>query len=429
MATADIRSGATSRRRRPPGTGAIYWSEQAREWRGSIEAGWTANGTRRRITVSSATPGPAGRAECARRLERKRAALQSDKGAVLSAATVKTWSGTWLDMRVRTQRPKSFATDHSAVTKWIVPTIGRKRLDALTPADVRSVGEAIRSAGRTSSTERRAHIVLIKMLKDAILEGHQVSNRLLLMTPPPSSVHDRNAINTEDARALLAVAASHRDGSRWLAKLLQGMRQGEILGLTWPMVDFANQLMDISWQLQALYYQHGCQRIGNRWECGRRFGGDCPTRTLRVPDGYEYRRLDGALCLVRPKTAKGQRIVPMVPWMASALESWRQAVPASPHQLVWPRPDGRPLTARTDTADWNALQVEAGVAGPGRAYYGHEARHTTATLLLEAGIDPQVVQAILGHSSAATSRSYQHVSHEMARRALDALVQKLRVAG
>ena len=100
--------------------------------------------------------------------------------------------------------------------------------------------------------------------------------------------------------------------------------------------------------------------------------------------------------MVRPKTAKGQRIVPMVPWMASALESWRQAAPASPHQLVWSRPDGRPLTARTDTAAWKALQVEAGVAGPGRAYYGHEARHTTATLLLEAGVDPQVVQAILG---------------------------------
>jgi integrase len=361
-------------------------------------------------------------------LERKRAALQSDKSAVLAPATVKTWAATWLEMRVRTQRPKSFATDRSAVTRWIVPTIGRKRLDILTPADVRSVGEAIRSAGCTSSTERRAHVVLIKMLKDAILEGHQVSNRLLLMTPPAPSIHDRDAINTEDARALLAVAASHRDGSRWLAKLLQGMRQGEILGLTWPMIDFAGQLMDISWQLQALNYEHGCQRNGNRWECGRRFGGDCPARTLRVPDGYQYLRLDGALCLVRPKTAKGQRIVPMVPWMASALESWREAAPASPHQLVWPRPDGRPLTARADTAAWNSLQVEAGVVGPGRAYYGHEARHTTATLLLEAGIDPQVVQAILGHSSAATSRSYQHVSHEMARRALDALVQKLQVA-
>ena len=181
-------------------------------------------------------------------------------------------------MRVRTQRPKSFATDHSAVTKWIVPTIGRKRLDALTPADVRSVGEAIRSAGRTSSTERRAHIVLIRMLKDAIVEGHPVSQRLLLMDAPTKSVSDRDAIDIDDARALLRAAAQQPDGSRWLGALLQGLRQGERLGLTWPAINFVDQYLDVSWQLQALNYRHGCDRSAGRWACGRRFGGDCPQR-------------------------------------------------------------------------------------------------------------------------------------------------------
>jgi integrase len=430
MATPRAGGQAVRPRRRQSGTGGIYWSDTDQLWRGSFEAGWTDRGTRRRIVVSCSTPGPAGRAECARRLERKLNAFRRtgavDRGT--SRATVKSWSDVWLANRVRTQRPKSYATDKSAVTKWIVPTIGRKRLEALTPSDVRGVGEAMRSAGCTSSTERRAHIVLIKMLKDAILDGHEVSNRLLLMKPPAPSAHDRTAIDVDDARALLQVAAEQPDGSRWLAKLLQGLRQGEILGLTWPMINFSDQWIDVSWQLQALNYQHGCRRDGSRWECGRRFGGDCPTRSLRVPDGYEYRQLDGALCLVRPKTAKGQRIVPMVPWMASALQSWRSAAPASPHNLVWPRPGGRPLTARSDTAAWNALQDKADVVGPGRAYYGHEARHTTATLLLEAGVDPKVVQAILGHNSVATSRIYQHVSRDMARQALDALVQRLKLS-
>ncbi|MFL6163606.1 MAG: tyrosine-type recombinase/integrase [Jatrophihabitantaceae bacterium] len=416
--------------RRQYGTGSIFWNAALGLWIGTIEAGTSARGTRRRITVSSSSPGDEGKAECRRKLDQKVRQIYREGAPAnaVGAATVKAWADRWLAMRVRTQRPKSFATDRSAVTKWIVPTIGRKRLGALTPADVRSVGSAIRSAGCTSSTERRAHIVLIKMLKDAILEGHEVSNRLLLMKPPASSVHDRNAIDVDDARSLLRVAAEHPNGSRWLAKLLQGMRQGEILGLTWPMVDFSGQAINVSWQLQALNYQHGCRREGTRWVCGRRFGGDCPARSLRVPDGYDYRQLDGALCLVRPKTAKGQRIVPMVPWMATALQSWRAVAPTSPHGLVWPRSDGRPSTARSDTAAWNALQDEADVHGPGRPYYGHEARHTTATLLLEAGVDPKVVQAILGHNSVATSRLYQHVSQDTARRALDSLVERLHMA-
>jgi hypothetical protein len=41
------------------------------------------------------------------------------------------------------------------------------------------------------------------MLKDAILEEHEVSNRLLLMKPPASSAHDRDAIDVADARVLL----------------------------------------------------------------------------------------------------------------------------------------------------------------------------------------------------------------------------------
>ncbi len=417
-------------RRRQYGTGSVFWNAGLGLWIGTIEAGTTAKGTRRRVTVSSSIPGDEGKAECRRKLEQKIRQIHRE-GAPANAvgnATVKSWAEKWLEVRDRRQRPKSFATDRSAVLRWIVPTIGRKRLEALTPADVRSVGAAIRAAGRTSSTERRAHIVLIRMLKDAIVEGHPVSQRLLLMAAPTKSVSDRDAIDIDDARALLRAAAQQPDGSRWLAALLQGLRQGERLGLTWPAINFVDQYLDVSWQLQALNYRHGCDRSAGRWACGRRFGGDCPQRRLRVPDGYAYRQLDGALCLVRPKTERGQRLIPLVPWMAAALESWRAIAPVSPHQLVWPRADGRPQTTCEDADAWRTLQEAAGITSRGRPYYGHEARHTTATLLLEAGTDPKVVQAILGHSSVATSRSYQHVSSDMARRALDAVVERLQVA-
>jgi len=200
------------------------------------------------------------------------------------------------------------------------------------------------------------------------------------------------------------------------------MRQGECLGLQWNLVDLDGGSLDVSWQLQALNFAHGCGQT-----CGRRFGGDCPQRRHRVPDGYEYKVLDGALCLVRPKTERGQRIIPLVPWMADALRQWRLVAPVSPHGLVWPRIDGRPQTSKADKTAWHDLQAAAGVSAGDRPYYLHEARHTTATLLLEAGTDPEVVKAILGHSSIVTSRGYQHANQAMTRKALDGIAEKLQL--
>lgn len=410
-------------KRRQYGTGGIYQRPSDGRWIGTLYAGWTTKGTRRRIVVSASKE--QGEAECKRRLKAKQREIERDglPTAGLSRATVKAWADTWLEHTSTKVRPKTWASNRSAVNVWIVPTIGHKRLDTLTPGDVRAVATAVRKAGRSSSTALRAQVVLTKLLKDALVEGHQVPQRVLMLDAPAAGVSDRDALALPDALALLRVATERPDGSRWVAALLQGMRQGECLGLTWPAIDLGKGQIDVSWQLQAVPYRHGCGRT-----CGKRFGGDCPERRFGVPDGYEHRQLDGALCLVRPKTEKGQRVIPLVPWMSAALAAWKEVAGPSPHGLVWPRPDGRPKTSDADSSEWRALQEAAGVRSPaGRPYLLHEARHTTATLLLEAGVDPEVIKAILGHSSIVTTREYQHVSQAMARKALDGIAERLQL--
>jgi integrase len=410
----------TPKKRRQYGSGSVYQRASDGRWLAVIQAGWNASGSKRTITVSATTE-----AECKRRLAKKQQELARTgvpSAGVSNRVSVKSWAETWLTHTQTKLRPKAYATDCSAVRKWIVPTIGQKRLDALTPGDIRAVSVAIRQAGLTSSTALRAHIILTKMLKAAVLEGHQVPQRVLMVEAPTKSISDRDAIELEDAIKILKTAATLQDGSRWVAALLQGMRQGECLGLTWELVDLDAGTLDVSWQLQALNFAHGCGMT-----CGRRFGGDCPKRHHRVPDGYEYRVLDGALCLVRPKTERGQRIIPLVPFMAEMLRLWQTIAPRSPHGLVWPRPDGRPRTSKDDKTAWNELQIAAGVTGPGRPWFLHESRHTCATLLLDAGTDPEVVKAILGHSSIVTSRLYQHTSQAMTRKALDGIAERLQL--
>ncbi len=51
----------------------------------------------------------------------------------------------------------------------------------------------------------------------------------------------------------------------------------------------------------------------------------------------------------------------------------------------------------------------------------HFARHTTATVLMELGVDAKVIGEIVGHVATRTTRGYQHVSSTAARHALEAI--------
>ena len=403
-------------RRRQYGSGSVY-QQHARDcpppvdgkrpehrctgpWRGVIQVGWTTRGTRRTVTVSAGSE-----AEVKRKLDRKRRDLEAgvlDVGAN-SRATVHTWSETWLTAHKRKARPSYYATDASAVRKWIVPTIGHKRLDDLVPGDVRAVTNAVRDAGRSTTTAAYVQGVLERMLRAAIVEGHGVPQRLLMLDSPGKAAHDRDAMDPAHARAILDAAAADGSLARWSAALIQGMRQGECLGLTWDAIDLDGGVVDVSWQLQRLPYNVPHDRSSG----------------FRVPDDHEARQLHDATHLVRPKTSAGQRLIPLLPWMAAALVDWRTRAPQSPHGLVWPAAKGKSQTSTADREAWYALQDASGVRHPsGRHYLLHEGRHTTATLLLQAGVDPAIIQAILGHSSILTTRGYQHVRQELARKAL-----------
>ncbi len=412
------------RRRRQHGTGGITYDATKKRYIGTIEAGVTARGTRRRLKVSGTTE-----AEVKAKLKEKARQIAAEGLPVEGAsarATVGTWAPTWVTRHATEVRHSTAATDASAVRRWIVPAIGNRRLEQLTPADVRTVTSAVVSAGRSTTTANYVQGVLLRMLRAAILEGYQVPQRVLLVSAPSKAVNDRDSISLLDAHELLRHAAALPDGSRWVAAFLQGMRQGECLGLTWDSVDLDAGTITIEWQLDALPYRRPHDRSSG----------------FKIKPGLPHRHLVDRWHLVPPKTAKGKRVIPLVPWMTAALIAWREIAPPNRWNLVWPAPDGSPRDDVDDRMAWYDLQDAAQVAHTeqapprdgdaddmirldGRRYGLHEARHTTATLLLEAGVSEAVVIAIMGHSSIVTTRGYQHVSQTLARRALDDVAARL----
>ncbi|WP_425454746.1 phage integrase central domain-containing protein [Flaviflexus salsibiostraticola] len=86
-------------------------------------------------------------------------------------------------MRVSQVRQDGYSADRSAITTWIIPTIGHVRLERLTAAHVRQVINAV-LAKRAASTAVRAHSVLRQCLKAALAEGHTVPPSVFAVPPP-----------------------------------------------------------------------------------------------------------------------------------------------------------------------------------------------------------------------------------------------------
>ncbi len=403
-------------KKREYGDGSIYQRAGDGLFVATLEAGSTPDGKRRRITVSAKT-----RPGVVKKLRDKRLAIEQGGVPTQGArTTAKTWAAAWLEVKQRTLSPRGYNAAASPVRKWIVPTIGHRRLDALTPADLRAVATAQREAGRTGSTQAATHRTLLNMLRSAIVEGHQVPQRVLLVPAPKMSKSDRMDLPVDQAVACLSVAATLPHGTRWALALIYGVRQGEALGLTWDMVDFETGEIRIEWQLDNLpYLDRANKALG-----------------FRVPDSYEVRHLVGAWHLVRPKSRKGFRVLPMSAGYQAALLAWRDVAPANPWDLVWPATQGRggvrPANDKADLLEWHALQGAAAL-GPvsvghpsGRYFHIHECRNVTATQLGEAGVDPVVIQSLLGHATAAQSGEYRRIHRAPKLEAVEKVAAMLR---
>lgn len=360
-------------------------------WRGTIESGYTKTGSRRRLTVSGKDE-----VEAKRKLRDLRVKIETDGAPSASArTTVKKYAEAWLEERRTKIRATPWKTDASAVKVWIVPTIGHKRLDQLTPADIKAVNTAGRKAGRAGSTRLRTHVTLTSMLREAMIDGHAVPGRVLLVDGPSISEGDREPMTTDEIGEVMNVAHEHLPHwSRWLYQVLYGPRPAEARGLTWAEVDFGRELVANKWQLKRLPLVEKRNRASGYVR----------------PEGVKARHLVDDWHLTEVKSKKGERIFPLIPLMAAALEEWRQVAPHSPHDLVWPAPDGRPMNEKRDVAEWYALQETAYVSHPyaPRHYFIYEARHAFATRLMEMGADEKVITSLMGHASIVTSRGYMH---------------------
>jgi integrase len=195
--------------------------------------------------------------------------------------------------------------------------------------------------------------------------------------------------------------------------------------MRWSHVDLERGEIRV-YQLRRSRYRHGC---ADPAECAKPHHRDgcapgCTSHAQHCPV-----REGGSWSFTEPKGGKARTLIVPAP-LLTHLEAQR-VVQARLREhagdlwqdwdLVFSRPDGRPIATKDDWDAWKRLLRIAEV----RDARLHDARHTAATLLLEQGVDIRVVQEILGHSTLAVTKRYTHVSDKLARDAAERMGRSL----
>jgi integrase len=108
-----------------------------------------------------------------------------------------------------------------------------------------------------------------------------------------------------------------------------------------------------------------------------------------------------------PKTRTSYRSITLPGFLLRELRVWRRACPPSPHDLIFPNLDGRPMSY------WNLMArgfhpalKRAGI----RRIRFHDLRHTFASLMISNGEDIVRVSRLMGHANASfTFNVYCHM--------------------
>ena len=366
--------------KRGSGEGSIYRRSDGR-WVGVVDLGWLDGKRNRRSMYAKTRKEVQEKLNIALTAHRKGLSFQSDR------LTVREFLSDWLSESVKPAvRPRTYQSYAELVRLHLEPSLGRIRLSKLTPRDVQKLINSKLNKGLSSRRVQYIHAVLRKALGQAEKWGFVARNVAKLADLPKVEQPEISPFDPDEARLFVKAIEGERLEALYLLAIATGLRQAEILGLSWKDVDFKQS------------------------QCSVR-------KTLQ--------RIDGEFRFVEPKTARSRRILALpeivitslrthkgrqVGEMLAAGDKWESS------DLVFTDAYGGPLSDRVVRGRFYRILESVGL----RRQRFHDLRHACASLMISQGVPSREVMETLGHSTIAmTLNRYAHIFQEAQRETAD----------
>jgi integrase len=315
---------------------------------------------------------------------------------------------TWLFEVVRVSRkPSTFARYEGLYRNYIKDSeLYGLKISLIKSIQIQRYYNKLYQEGKSSKTIKTLNKFLKTFFNYAVDEGYLVRNPCIgkkLVIPGTAQEKSETKIETftdEEIKRFTEALEGHRLKALFLLDFGTGLRQGELLGLKWPDIDFEKKELRVQRTIKQVTL---IDAHGNR----------------------EYKTIEQI-----PKTKNSIRTVPIPSSLIPVLKEHRnrqkeEKLKAGPAYLndietgyVFTTELGNTIDARNLTRIYKKLLYKAGI----KYKKFHAIRHTFATKLFERGIPLKTVSLLLGHSNISiTADTYTHVIPKVKTNAVETL--------
>ena len=360
---------------------------------GTWEGRFSAGGQRFSVYGKTST-------EVRRRLTEAQRQIDISSFVMPDKITVGEWLQRWQADYLPDVKPSTRSCYEYFSRCYIVPSLGQVRLQKLTgpmiqhffseaqkPLKIRlEDGTEFNSRGLSPSSLKSLRNVLSRCLSQAEKCGLIFKNPCSAVVLP--TIEKKEMRTIEDVGKFLEIVSGDRFENIFVTALFTGLRQSEIIGLTWDRIDFETGIITVDRQY----------------------------RRDHSKGSKEYQ-------FTSTKNGKARFISP-AQFVLDALKSERKkqmqnrlrygSAFENKNGFVFTDEIGRPLKYSTINDRLKSLLKANGID---EDIHFHSLRHSFATLSIQNGDDIKTVSETLGHSTAAfTMDQYAHVTQAMRKR-------------
>ncbi len=297
--------------------------------------------------------------------------------------TVGAWLDEWATNYLGGVKPSTVDQYCYQIRVHLRPTLGSVKLEALSAPMIQKVYNEKLREGLSAKSIRNVNGVLHAAMKQALKMGLIRVNPCDSVVLPRVEKKEIHPLDESQISTFLQTIKGHRFEALFVITLFTGLREGEVLGLTWDAVDMDKGMLVVNKQLQ------------------------------------KARGKGGAYSLVPTKNSKS-RCITLAPFVLTLIKDIRR------QQLEWRMKHGQGWANPTNLVFTDEI---GGHLMPHTVYHRfkdvvtamgcptvrfHDLRHTFATLSLQNGDDVKTVQENLGHATPSFTLSvYAHATERM----------------